>query len=130
MSKYYYLVAGLPELTLEDSKLSYTVADFKTEIYTGLSVSDQKLIDLFYLKFDNANVLKLLKDKEAAIDTRGNFSAEELAEYISTLKEGGEVSAKSFPLILLLSFPLILILRQRMLFYWKIIWLHFIMIMR
>ena len=25
MSKYYYLVAGLPELTLEDSKLSYTV---------------------------------------------------------------------------------------------------------
>ena len=26
-SKYYYLVAGLPELTLEDSKLSYTVAD-------------------------------------------------------------------------------------------------------
>ncbi len=30
MSKYYYLVAGLPELTLEDSKLSYTVADFKT----------------------------------------------------------------------------------------------------
>ena len=97
MSKYYYLVAGLPELTLEDSKLSYTVADFKTEIYTGLSASDQKLIDLFYLKFDNANVLKLLKDKEAAIDTRGNFSAEELAEYISTLKEGGEVSAKEFP---------------------------------
>ena len=32
MSKYYYLVAGLPELTLEDSKLSYTVADFKTEL--------------------------------------------------------------------------------------------------
>ena len=97
MSKYYYLVAGLPDLTLEDSKLSYTVADFKTEIYTGLSASDQKLIDLFYLKFDNANVLKLLKDKEAAIDTRGNFSAEELAEYISVLKEGGEISTKEFP---------------------------------
>ena len=130
MSKYYYLVAGLPELTLEDSKLSYTVADFKTEIYTGLSASDQKLIDLFYLKFDNANVLKLLKDKEAAIDTRGNFSAEELAEYISTLKREEKSVPRSFPLILLLSFPLILILRQRMLFYWKIIWLHFIMIMQ
>jgi len=24
-SKYYYLVAGLPELSLEDSKLSYTM---------------------------------------------------------------------------------------------------------
>lgn len=31
MSKYYYLVAGLPDLALDDSKLSYTVADFKTE---------------------------------------------------------------------------------------------------
>ena len=62
-SKYYYLVAGLPELSLEDSKLSYTVADFKTEIYPGLSASDQKLIDLFYLKFDNANVLKLINEE-------------------------------------------------------------------
>lgn len=97
MSKYYYLVAGLPELTLEDSKLSYTVADFKTEIYPGISSSDQKLIDLFYLKFDNANVLKLLEDKEAVIDLRGNFSAEELIEYIGVIKEGGEVHPKDFP---------------------------------
>ena len=97
MSKYYYLVAGLPELTLEDSKLSYTVADFKTEIYPGISSSDQKLIDLFYLKFDNANVLKLLENKEAVIDLRGNFSAEELIEYIGVIKEGGEVHPNDFP---------------------------------
>lgn len=97
MSKYYYLVAGLPELTLDDSKLSYTVADFRTEIYPGLSVADQKLIDLFYLKFDNANVLKLLKDKDAAIDLRGNYAAEELAEAMALIKEGGEMDAKVFP---------------------------------
>ena len=97
MSKYYYLIAGLPELTLEDSKLSYTVADFKTELYPALSEEDRKLIDLFYLKFDNANVLKLLKDKDAAIDPRGNYSAEELAEYISQLKDGDEVSPHVFP---------------------------------
>lgn len=97
MNKYYYLVAGLPELTLEDSKLSYTVADFKTEIYPSLSSSDQKLIDLFYLKFDNANVLKLLEDKEAGIDKRGNFSQDELNEYIAVIKEGGTVNSKEFP---------------------------------
>ena len=97
MSKYYYLVAGLPDLTLEDSKLSYTVADFKSELYSALSEEDRMLIDLFYLQFDNANVLKLLKDKDAAIDPRGNYSAEELAEYISLLKEGGEVSERMFP---------------------------------
>ncbi len=97
MSKYYYLVSGLPELTLEDSKLSYTVADFKTELYPALSGEDRKLIDLFYLQFDNANVLKLLKDKEAAVDLRGNYSAEELVAYISLLKEGYEVSEREFP---------------------------------
>nr|WP_320916871.1 DUF2764 family protein [Bacteroides intestinalis] len=98
MSKYYYyLVAGLPELTLEDSKLSYTVADFKAELYPNLSDEDKKLIDLFYLKFDNANVLKLLKDKDAAIDLRGNYSAEELVEFISSLKEGDEIADAVFP---------------------------------
>ena len=98
MSKYYYyLVAGLPELTLEDSKLSYTVADFKAELYPELSDEDRKLIDLFYLKFDNANVLKLLKDKDAVIDPRGNYSAEELAEFISLLKDGDEVADAVFP---------------------------------
>ena len=96
-SKYYYLVAGLPELSLEDSKLSYSVADFKTEIYPGLSASDKKLLDLFYLKFDNANVLRLLKNKETDIDKRGNYTAEELVEYISVLKEGGEIAPKIFP---------------------------------
>lgn len=54
-------------------------------------------MDLFYLKFDNANVLKLLKDKDASIDLRGNFSAEELMGYISRMKEGDEVSESVFP---------------------------------
>ena len=129
MSKYYYLVAGLPELTLEDSKLSYTVADFKTEIYPGISSSDQKLIDLFYLKFDNANVLKLLEDKEAAIDLRGNFSAEELIEYIGVIKEVVRFIRKtSLPTSLLL-FLIILIPRQKVLCCMKIIWQHCIMSM-
>lgn len=97
MSKYYYLVAGFPELTLEDSKLSYTVADFKTEVYPTLPEKDKKLIDLFYLQFDNANILKLLKDKDAVVDPRGIYSAEELTEYISLLKEGGEVVDSGFP---------------------------------
>lgn len=100
MSKYYYLVAGLPELTLEDSKLSYTVADFKTEIYPEITSTDQKIIDLFYLKFDNANVLKLLKDREAVIDPRGNFSAEELLECINAIKEGNEIKSKKIPAFL------------------------------
>lgn len=97
MGKYYYLVAGLPKLALEDNKLSYTVADFKEDIYPALTVADKKLVSLFFLQYDNANVLKLLKDKEAAIDERGVFSAEELNEYILRLKEGDRIENSMFP---------------------------------
>lgn len=97
MGKYYYLVAGLPKLALEDNKLSYTVADFKEDIYPALTVADKKLVSLFFLQYDNANVLKLLKDREAAIDGRRVFSAEELNEYILRLKEGDRIENSMFP---------------------------------
>ena len=88
MTNYYCLVTGLPELSLEDGKLSYTVANFKTEIYPELSKADKKLVDLFYLKFDNRNLLTLLKDKEASVDTSlGNYSADELLSVIAYIKE-------------------------------------------
>lgn len=96
MSTYYCLVAGLPDLTLEDGKLSYTVTNFKTEIYPELSEEDRKLMDLFYLQFDNANLLKLLKDKDAAIDSRGNFSADELNAIIASVKDG-DAWDKTYP---------------------------------
>ena len=97
MTNYYCLVTGLPELSLEDGKLSYTVANFKTAIYPELSKSDKKLIDLFYLKFDNQNLLALLKDKEAVVDTSlGNFSAEELLGVIASFKEETALD-KKFP---------------------------------
>ena len=97
MTNYYCLVTGLPELSLEDGKLSYTVSNFKTEIYPELSKTDKKLIDLFYLKFDNRNLLTLLKDKEASVDTSlGNFSADELLSVIASFKEETDPD-KKFP---------------------------------
>ena len=97
MINYYCLVTGLPELSLEDGKLSYTVANFKTEIYPQLSKSDKKLLDLFYLKYDNRNLMTLLKDKEASVDASlGNFSADELLGIIASFKEESAPD-KKFP---------------------------------
>ncbi len=100
MSQYYYLIASLPDLSLEDNKLNYTVASFKEELYDSLTEKDKPLIDLFYLQYDNANVLRLLKDKEAEIDPRGKYTAEELNEYIAVVQEGGEVNPDIFPFYL------------------------------
>lgn len=97
MSKYYYLIAGLPELALEDNKLYCTLADFKSEYYPFLSKPDRKLLDLFYLQFDNLNLLKLLRDRDASIDLRGLYSKESLLEGISMIKEGAEIAESQLP---------------------------------
>ena len=97
MTNYYCLVAGLPDLSLEDGKLNYTVANFKSEIYSELSEKDRKLIDLFYLKFDNANLLKLLKDKEAYRQIlRGIILRMSCLALISSVREG-DAPDKRYP---------------------------------
>ena len=96
MSSYYCLVAGLPDISLDDGKLSYSVSDFKAELYPDLSAQDRKLIDLFYLKFDNTAILKLLKNKDTVIEDKGNFSAEELLQLIEAVREG-DTPDKKYP---------------------------------
>ena len=96
MSTYYCLVAGLPDISLDDGKLSYSVSDFKAELYPDLSAQDRKLIDLFYLKFYNTAILKLLKNKDAVIEDKGNFSAEELLQLIEAVREG-DTPDKKYP---------------------------------
>lgn len=101
MSKYYCLVAGLPDIHLEDTKLSYTVADFRTEIYPDLSSADKKLIDLFYLKFDNRNLIKLLDDKDAVTDNRGNYTGQELLDLITQVRDGVNEESLVYPTYLI-----------------------------
>lgn len=96
MSTYYCLVAGLPDISLDYGKLSYSVSDFKAELYPDLSAQDRKLIDLFYLKFDNMAILKLLKNKDTVIEDKGNFSAEELLQLIEAVREG-DTPDKKYP---------------------------------
>ena len=96
MSAYYYLVAGLPDISLEDGKLSYTVESFKSEIYPELSGKDQRLLDLLYLKFDNENLLALLRNKEAVIDHVGLYSADELLQVIEAVRDG-DTPDKKYP---------------------------------
>ena len=88
MTQYYCLVAGLPDLQLEDGKLQYTVADFRADIYPQIAKKDRRLVDLFFLREDNRNLLSLLKDKDAKLDATGLYSAEQLTELIRSVRDG------------------------------------------
>lgn len=97
MGTYYCLIAGLPEISLEDKKVSYTVSNFKLELDEALSKEDRDLIDLFFLYYDNINLLRLLRNPEALLDTRGKYTADELAELIALVKETETPVDKRFP---------------------------------
>ena len=87
MSKYYCLIAGLPEITLDDTKKTYTVAEFKEELTPILSERDKKFVRLFFLKYDNKNLLSYLRRGSlTGFDTKGVFSAEEIREICSLMK--------------------------------------------
>lgn len=87
MSKYYYLVAGLPNLALEESKLPYTVASFHAELEEQLTERDKQLVRLFYLKYDNRNLLAFLQDAGKAFDARGAYTPEAFDTLRRSLKE-------------------------------------------
>ncbi|MFO7998651.1 MAG: DUF2764 family protein [Bacteroidales bacterium] len=79
---YYYLVAGLQDITLDIHKLILDQEAFKDTLKTELQKSDFKLVEKLFLPFDNANLLNLLQKKDKPFNGKGNFSRELLEENI------------------------------------------------
>jgi len=98
--KYYHLIAGLPDIKIEDNKLTYSIADFRKEVRPILSRFDAKVMDLFFMKFDNQNLLNFLKDKEAKFDERGNITKSEMEECFRLISLGRKPKNKYFLLYL------------------------------
>lgn len=93
MSKYYYLISGLPAITPDDHKPAYTVAEFKTEITTVLSEQDQKLADWFFLPYDNRNLLAYLRNTPRYVfDERGVYTEEIIKEICDSMESEDRVS--------------------------------------
>lgn len=97
---YYYLVAGLADISFDSEKSSYSVSAFMEEIYPSLTEKDQQLVDLIFQQYDQQNLLTLLKasDNNLSMESvlanaslcvnSGLFTVEQLAELIIAAKEG------------------------------------------
>lgn len=97
MSNYYALVAGLPNIALDDTKTTYTIDSFRNEVYDSLHAGDRKLIDLFFYKFDNKNLLAYLRNPESPFDPRGQIGSEAMGELVRAVKDGDSPAEVSFP---------------------------------
>lgn len=79
---YYYLVAGLQDITIDVHKLQFTQTAFRDELKLHIHPDDFKLAEMLFLPFDNANLLNQLSKNGKPFDLRGNFSLEWLEENI------------------------------------------------
>ncbi|MDR1864380.1 MAG: DUF2764 domain-containing protein [Bacteroidales bacterium] len=95
--KYYCLIAGLPDMGIDDRRPVFDMAAFREILRPQLSGKDNRLIDLFYLKFDNRNLLRYLTDKNIPFDGRGNLSRDEMEECLRQIEEAEEPENKYFP---------------------------------
>jgi len=75
---YYYLVAGLPDILLDQKKLSKNLAEFREEMRYHLHPDDYRLVELLFLPADNSNLLNLLLKNEKPFDDSGKYTQGEL----------------------------------------------------
>lgn len=87
MANYYCLMAGLPDLKLDDTKFEVSIPDLREELDNILSSLDKKILFYFFLKNDCSNLVKLLKDPTAEVDNHGNYSLEQYTDLLTSARE-------------------------------------------
>ncbi len=87
MANYYCMIAGLPDIDLQDAKPGMNLEDMREQCEEVLTPRDKKLLFYFFLRFDCVNLVKLLKNPDADIDQWGNFSLEQLRDLITSATE-------------------------------------------
>ena len=75
---YYYLVAGLPDIILDQKKLTFGTEEFKNELKYHLHPDDYHLVELLFLPADNNNLLNLLLKRARPFDESGKYTRDEL----------------------------------------------------
>lgn len=97
MSNYYCLISGLPDLSPEDPKVPITLLELKEYLTESLSKKDMTLINLFYRKYDNENLLSFLKNGEAILNPLGDLSANQLHDIVTLNRESDTPKYSGMP---------------------------------
>lgn len=80
---YYCLIAGLPEISPDDKKLSLSVQDLRIYLNDYLTKDEIDIVNLFFYPNDNAQILRLLEKQEADPTLQTVFTASQLEDEIN-----------------------------------------------
>lgn len=87
MGSYYYLISGLPEVKLSDSKAKYDINEITQNILYNLSDKDIKLFNYFIYQNDNKNLVNAIANSKGLFSPYSVhlepsiFSKEEIQKY-------------------------------------------------
>lgn len=87
--EYYYLVAGLPDLFLDQERKDFNLIKIKEEMQELLHPDDYKLVELLFLDYDNFNFLNFILNRKQEFNSLGKFPPEVYDEF--------EENQESFP---------------------------------
>ncbi len=86
-NQYYYFVAGLPDFSFDSMKLPFSVEEFREMLNDTLKQDDRKFLNKYFLKYDNENLLSVLRNRNSELNLKGRFTREEILDVVSKVKE-------------------------------------------
>ncbi len=71
---YYYLIAGFPDILIDQKKLPFPLIKLKQELEYHLHPSDFRLVEYLFLPYDNSNFLNILLKNNVDFNPLGNYT--------------------------------------------------------
>ncbi|HNV52566.1 MAG TPA: DUF2764 family protein, partial [Tenuifilaceae bacterium] len=90
MRNYYYLVASLPELLIDQERKDFSVNALKAEVKENIHPLDYQLVEFLHLPYDNENFLNQILKRGFEYNELGGIDKstfDELDENVSQLPE-------------------------------------------
>ena len=85
---YYYFIAGLQDIFLDDTEIHFPMLDFKHELKEHLQTEDYKLAELLFLPYDNQELLRFLNEDFENRNDLGTFTTQDFEIEFSDEKQG------------------------------------------
>ena len=87
---YYCYIAGMPDIQIDNAKSIPAQEEILDELKQLLSKGDMALLNLLRLKYDNANLLKYLNNRDAELNTLGTLSTQDWNELVEIIENSDE----------------------------------------
>ena len=89
---YYCYIAGMPDIQIDNQKSIPAQVEILDELKQILSKGDMALLDLLRLKYDNANLLNFLNDRDAELNPLGTLTSKDWTELVELIDNSDELN--------------------------------------